>query len=115
MRLTVLRGRADEDLVDVHVRGLRDGVEHGPRDVVGLEPALGRVVEERRLDPAGEISVVRMPVPLRSARTASAIAVTAHFVLEYRLPGSTRRPATEPVSSTCPRVALSAGIAARTV
>ena len=35
----------------------------------------------------GSISVVRMPVSLRSARTASPIAVTAHFVTEYSDPG----------------------------
>ena len=80
--------RANQDLVDVHVRRLRDGEEHGARDVVDLEAPVGRVVEERRLVPPGQISVVRMPLPLRSARIDSDIPVTAHFVLEYRLPGS---------------------------
>ncbi len=36
-RLGVLRRRADQDLVDVDVRRLRDRVHHRARDVVGLE------------------------------------------------------------------------------
>ena len=63
----------------------------------------------------GSISVTRTPVPSSSWRAASPIAVTAHFVAEYRDPGSARRPATEPVRSRWPRASLSAGIVARMV
>ena len=51
----------------------------------------------------GSISVTRTPVPCRSWRAASPIAVTACLVHEYSEPGSTRRPATLEVSSRCPR------------
>ena len=63
----------------------------------------------------GSISVTRMPVPCRSWRAASPIAVTACLVHEYIEPGRARRPATLEVSSRCPRDCFSAGIVARSV
>lgn len=44
-RSGLLRGRADHDLVDVHVRRLRDREHDGPRDVLGDEWVVHLVVE----------------------------------------------------------------------
>ena len=63
----------------------------------------------------GWIRVTRTPVPTHSARMLAASALTAHLVAEYRLPGTSTRPATEPVSSRCPRVSASMGSTARAV
>jgi hypothetical protein len=63
----------------------------------------------------GWTRVTRTPVPTHSARMLAAIALTAHLVAEYRLPGRSTRPATDPVSSRCPPVAASMGSTARAV
>jgi hypothetical protein len=58
-------------------------VQHASCDVVGLERLTARlVVEERRVDQPGSMSVTRTPVPFSSCRAASPIAVTANFVAE---------------------------------
>ena len=63
----------------------------------------------------GSINVTRTPVSSISWRSASPIAVTAHFVAEYSDPGSARRPATELVSTKWPRASFTAGSVARIV
>ena len=65
--------------------------------------SVGRLSKNGVSTMPGSISVTRTPVPCRSWRAASPIAVTACLVHEYSEPGSARRPATLEVSSRCPR------------
>ena len=65
--------------------------EDGARDVGWTPQSVGGgVVEERRVDRAGSISVTRTPVPLRSWRRASPIAVTACLVQRVERPREPR-------------------------
>ena len=81
--LALLRRRAHEDLVDVHVRRLGDRVHDRAGDVVGLERVLGGRSSKNGVSTMpGAMSVTRTPVPLSSWRADSPMPVTAHFVAE---------------------------------
>ena len=80
--LGILRGRPDQDLVDVDVRRLGDGEHDRAGDVVGGQRLLQVVAEAGRLDHSGSITVTRTPVPLKSSRAASAMPVAANLVDE---------------------------------
>ena len=74
---------ADEDRVDIDMSRLGHGEHHRSRDVVGLETCPSAGLSKNGVStPPGSIRVVRTPVPFRSARMDSPIAVTAHFVAE---------------------------------
>ena len=73
---------AGQDLVDVDVRRLGDGEHHRAGDVVGGQRVLRGSSKNGVSTMPGSIRVTRTPVPLSSWRSASPIAVTAHFVHE---------------------------------
>ena len=73
---------ANQDLVDVDVRGLADGVLDRAGDVVGLQRVGRPLVEERRVGHARLDQRDAHAGPVDIWRAASASAVTAHLVAE---------------------------------